>query len=298
MRIGARSVLTCAAWRSCNDGSMRWLAAGLLVVVAGCAKLNGAFDDSKSSGTEGGTATGVDAPPQPATTLDATTGDSATSDGTVTTHDGTTHHDDATTDGSSSTSVVDRPDAGTEENVVVLLYAAEGWRGNSAALIPGRGALGSAVIHCMDDLDYADGCNTNIPALPLLRTDNVPVDIAPTDWALGFGPVYGLHSRGDQAIADNIADLLSMDTIEPPLAMSGVVNGELSAEGLFWSGGRLPKVGNCDNWSNAANNTFAGAGTLTVPPSADADWFDVSDESCTATLPILCACLSPADAFP
>ena len=150
----------------------------------------------------------------------------------------------------------------------------------------------------MDHVDYLDGCNTEIPALPLLRTDGLSAEnITPMDWAQGFGPVYGIHAEGDVPIASSITDLLQMETIDPPLAMSGVVSGGLTAEGSFWSGGRTNAVGNCDNWSTGSNNTFAGAGTLNTPPSADGDWFDVSDESCSATLPILCACLSPPDPF-
>ena len=92
---------------------MRWFSVGLLCALAGCAKLNGAFDDSKASGTGGAGTTGVETPPRTATD-DATTDDSATTHGLGTTDDGTTtHHDETGDEGSSSTNGIKVPTPGS-----------------------------------------------------------------------------------------------------------------------------------------------------------------------------------------
>lgn len=283
--------------RPCHDGGVRPYALALVGLFAGCAKLNAAFDESKSTGSGGETTTGTGDAPRPVTTDESTTRDAATTDDHATTeHSSTTDEAGTTGDPTSGSTDIGDSDIDPDEAVVVLLYAAEGWRGNAAALAPG--AFGVAVEHCVDNPDYALACDPRIPALPVLRTSALPAEnISPMDWAIEFGPIYGLHSAGDQPIAENIADLLSMQMLQSSLADAGVLDGPLAAGGLFWSGGRDSEVGNCDNWSTDANNTFAGAGTLLTPSDLDGDWFDVADTSCSTVLPILCACFSNPDPF-
>lgn len=265
----------------CHHSYVRAVGGWAALLLCGCTALNGDFDPSASvGGTGSGGASGSSDAGVDTTTSSTDVGGAGTTGDDIdpTGATGTTGH-------ASSSSTGGDPDVRVPTEPVMLIYAAPGWSGNSAAMLPPPEALFD---HCV--MHRLDRCDVEIDPVPLVRTNDdgfsgVLIDLG----ILGNDPVYAGSGDGTRLIATGLLTLFTENLIHS-LADAGV---DTHGEQQFWSGGfDDAAMANCNNWS-ASGSSVGMVGRFDLVEF----WFDDETLECDDALPILCVCESIPNAF-
>lgn len=270
------------------------------MLVIGCRGLNGKYGPSQGEGggSEGpSTVTTSGPPPDPKTSAANGTGSGLTTSTGTSISSGSTRAE--TTGPSSSFGDSSGPafrtssssgsdsDSGVDpRETILVVFAAEGWRGDSGGIIS---PLFEAQQHCANDPEFSDGnlpCDLGNELFGFLRPDGLAIeallDGELADWAML--PVYGAYSNGDVSLASSLESLVLNG---PDIGLTGGgVTAEVPGAG-FWTGGTAPDAPDCEYWSTEAIGAQGTPGSFEATASS---WLSLEAAACAETRPILCLC--------